>query len=1660
MSDSPMQLPPISTATHPPTAGRQAPRARAQLYHSDPIPPSPSQAQFLAEPQSPQQPPSPSPSFDLPRTTRSSTGTLPGSPRANTSKQARIGSGSGAAAKSRNSDGALHGGTVGDHAPRTTTVQFNTSEIERSFQALLKKQPLGTVGPSVLQGKVHRHLHPKDAKPRHYLSPSSHSHQYNHQAHLTGHQQLHGSPNGNASHSQSGGSTQSHSHSPIFGSPAADHARHWIKSVGHHVSDSENEQREGSDQDHEHDSYEDNQQQQWQIDYDHHIAGHVELETDVETVRRQPDNSSLLSWAGKAHPLFNMAEQRGSVEHRAGAETQPAAPTTKPFVRIKDQHAVHPLSPAPLSPSSGTSTPRIPQSRSPEMRPQVVLHPSELAHAIDIGSIPPPDLSTVTQPLPPLPAPASAQTMSDQPRVKPKHSKQFGPSKKTSRTNLLTVKPAPVSVPAPVFEKQPVSLTNPPRKCIHHGKILQVINTSTVKDRYLFLFSDILLIAKPMSDGHPTIDSRFQVKDVIELKKISLSLTRDKYDTKGGEAGAMGNRKIPPVLAEFIHTFDQNPTRALNTFIQKRALHPDPVSVAHLLFKTPELSKTQLASFLSNPANKHVYRAFLDQCQFAGVLLDEALRTLLGRLSLPERIGASRVGVAERVVNSVDYLLEEFTKRWYEANVNVVVFDASIAHKLVIAMIVLNAQLHNNEGACLVRDREEVGTLVRPRVASQPSTPTIPSTPIMESNLADPSALATQQYMSMELEDLTVFPTPSRDSFVEMFQLLDQQRIVPKDTLHNIFLSICHQPLDIDMEKLHSTATNTESVPAVARKLWPIMMSPSVLPPRLTLKIPSDPITITVPVLNPHFTIHLGGRDLKCEPSVLEFGSHRSQRFKITGSVPGKKTLTIHPRLVTDRGTPEQYYDLQNLPSKHTIAIERQFMRHTFQISLLNDLGTRRRYLFGTSSAAEKDEWARVLTECLSAAKGQNAVRLNEHTGLEQSIGLQILKELLLGVEASDEDEVPTQGSAQSESTPLPLPLPLPLPAVPAPTMGLGIPLDSAHGIPGMGPLLSGSAIAASVVNGLQSPTLGVGAAASTEWPVSSGHGGNTSAASPKDTWMCKMPKPGSVIPDRHGWELVRLVEQNSLMALMLGFMGALGRDRLRRMDAIRKSLQEEETEAEARQAAVTGYDDQEEERSDYDSDEDNVGEEVEELHYREHTEGEEEEEEELDTQRTINVPIVQVLCATEPQQPEEGVPTTEHSEAERIPLNDSPKLPQDMEDDEEVVSAISGRVRMVKEYYSIEFKHLERLELESSSLLFTCLCPAPLAEINPSIKDLVVSYMTPGPSAAFWDAVYSKWKNPRSLVVKGDSVPEEVADAFWRACSRFESVVLYDVDIHLTSNTLLSTYEYQVKSLDLNLHPHHMTFLDPFAQLALIQACPELTCLNWKVRHCNEARYSAFLESIHHNPLPKVETLKFDMYTRSSDVYILLLERLPRLRNLDLPQGLDNVRAFACLRSHHFGTLESLTLGALPPRASRPALEVLTHCRKLRLFDAPFMTIEDIVGSPSLPWVCTQLEVLRIHIVKQDQDPEEWDFQVFAQLSRLTQLRCLDLSRRETVAMAYTHQELAEKDILWMADQWPRLKSLEGSMSTNDEHHKVLAAVLEARGVATRKCPPPRYYR
>ena len=78
--------------------------------------------------------------------------------------------------------------------------------------------------------------------------------------------------------------------------------------------------------------------------------------------------------------------------------------------------------------------------------------------------------------------------------------------------------------------KEPSPLISPPRQLLLSAPVLQVVNASTVKDRYLFLFSDILVLAKPLVEDNlagepiaPTLDTRFLVKSIVELPKLKLT---------------------------------------------------------------------------------------------------------------------------------------------------------------------------------------------------------------------------------------------------------------------------------------------------------------------------------------------------------------------------------------------------------------------------------------------------------------------------------------------------------------------------------------------------------------------------------------------------------------------------------------------------------------------------------------------------------------------------------------------------------------------------------------------------------------------------------------------------------------------------------------------------------------------------------------------------------------------------------------------------------------------------------------------------------------------------------------------------------------------------------------------------------------------------------
>lgn len=79
----------------------------------------------------------------------------------------------------------------------------------------------------------------------------------------------------------------------------------------------------------------------------------------------------------------------------------------------------------------------------------------------------------------------------------------------------------------------------------------------------------------------------------------------------------------------------------------------------------------------------------------------------------------------------------------------------------------------------------------------------------------------------------------------------------------------------------------------------PISQLPTRIPSRLTYRIASDPIYITIPEADPKLVIRLHGAGLNFDPPVLTFANSSRVSFRVTGTLPSspnsKLQLTVLP---------------------------------------------------------------------------------------------------------------------------------------------------------------------------------------------------------------------------------------------------------------------------------------------------------------------------------------------------------------------------------------------------------------------------------------------------------------------------------------------------------------------------------------------------------------------------------------------------------------------------------------------------------------------------------------------------------------------------------------------------------------------------------------------
>lgn len=218
-------------------------------------------------------------------------------------------------------------------------------------------------------------------------------------------------------------------------------------------------------------------------------------------------------------------------------------------------------------------------------------------------------------------------------------------------------------------------LEDPPRKFIMSSSVAQVIDSNTIRERFLFLFSDILVVAKPLEATHKAMDRPFIVKSIIDLHTVQVITNRDE---------GLSTSPRHPLVQQFVRNFSVNPDNAVANLLQSSGLDNDHIALGKLLFNTFELDRTRLGGYLSKKSHKVVLKSYLDCFGFSGVRIDHALRTFVLSLRLPD----------EAPEHAQDHLLSTFAGKWFDANARIVSFDKDVAMKLVRIIVQLDNQFH------------------------------------------------------------------------------------------------------------------------------------------------------------------------------------------------------------------------------------------------------------------------------------------------------------------------------------------------------------------------------------------------------------------------------------------------------------------------------------------------------------------------------------------------------------------------------------------------------------------------------------------------------------------------------------------------------------------------------------------------------------------------------------------------------------------------------------------------------------------------------------------------------------------------------------------------------------------------------------------------------
>jgi hypothetical protein len=429
---------------------------------------------------------------------------------------------------------------------------------------------------------------------------------------------------------------------------------------------------------------------------------------------------------------------------------------------------------------------------------------------------------------------------------------------------------------------------DPPRRLLLSSQVLQVANSNTVKDRFLFLFNDILVVAKPVTQDYDALldtnkpsplDRKFMVKSVVQLRDVRFTADRDDLPLS-----SFASISRNPLVRTFVIQFAKDADNAISHFLEKSGTRDDPMVLGQLLFRMLDLDRAKLGDYLSRKTSKVVLKAFIGCFGFGGVRIDKALRVFLQSLHL---------ATPSRYFNPLDYVSDSFASRWYDANADLVAYDKDLAIRLVRAIIQVNDVLYG-------------------------------------SVMQDPWA-----HMQLKRN------VTSRD-FIDAFRRYDPRCLVSDELLDRIHASVRREPLSQARNPAHSTAPDQLIVlkrPMPSRLTYRLQSEPIIvripqIDPSLTIHLHGNELIFDPPYLvfnrSPEASFRITGTALGLK--TVSFSRSGPSALQYTG-------LPLSSPIVIERSFMRNTFQVafvnhQSSKRRYMFSVDDPVMRHNWTVSL------------------------------------------------------------------------------------------------------------------------------------------------------------------------------------------------------------------------------------------------------------------------------------------------------------------------------------------------------------------------------------------------------------------------------------------------------------------------------------------------------------------------------------------------------------------------------------------------------------------------------------------------------------------------------------------------------------------------------------------------------